>query len=963
MGERIDRSGIVADLSVLYELSLSVGTSLDLYRNCDVFLTTLMARKNLSWASVWIDSRWLERESGSHYRMVLGLPTFRGTAATLNHDHPVATRLKEEGSYQCVPEDPDYGAITFEPGLKGGTCLVLRLGDLGFLKLHRRKVDVRGTAREINQLSQVLEQFTVSLQGCLAHGNLRGQIEERIRSEQALADSEGRYRWVTDHVVDVIWTMDLNGQMTYVSPAVERFRGVSMEEAGKEILADAITPESMSRVREAISRVWQGADPEHDKPTLEVEFYTADGGTVWGEVSARVIRDDNGAPVEVMGVTRDTTARKRAQEALVKAHDEALAATRSKSEFLANMSHEIRTPLSGVIGMADLLSRTEMNDRQRYMVDVVRKSSRSLRALLNNILDLSKIEAGRLELDPRDCNLRNLVEDVAAVVMPAALSRGLDLHVMVGPEVPSRLVCDSERLRQVLTNLAANAVKFTEEGHVKISVTGGEISEGALTVFFEVADTGIGIAPDKQQLVFETFRQADGTTSRRYGGTGLGLPISSLLVEAMGGKIDLESAPGQGSSFRFGIELACADPCRGMNAGALQGTRVVLIGGTQQHAESLGALVDYWAGSLDHVADPADPEVDAAEALMVVASCSGDHHDCDGLAGRTAQAARGRPCVVFVQDPVCPAGQLPGVVALPWPSPRRDLLAGLSAGCPVRDVGPDPDVEEAKKLAGKRVLIAEDNEYNRQVLSMMLEEWGCRVETANDGEKAVAVVLGGGVDLVLMDVQMPVVDGLEAARRIRALPGPESATPIIAATAHAFPADRDRCLKAGMDDYLSKPVDEEALLGAMTGLLSGSGQARAASAASGGIPDGKAGPAERPAAPAGTDLEAYLKTGNSLQLSIARKLAPRFAEDTHRRLQVLRELQAAGDGEELAREAHAIAGAAATIGAIGVESISREIMDRAAGDVGAMGGLIDELQQSLEATLSLLQTQGDQQAV
>ncbi|HPF69205.1 MAG TPA: ATP-binding protein [Candidatus Krumholzibacteria bacterium] len=516
------------------------------------------------------------------------------------------------------------------------------------------------------------------------------------------------------------------------------------------------------------------------------------------------------------------------QQGLHQAKEGAEAASRAKSLFLANMSHEIRTPLAGIIGMADLLAGADLDERSRYMVDVVRKASRSLRALLNNILDFSKIEAGRLELDPRPTNLRNLVEEVAAIGSPAALEKGLDLEVDIAPDVPDRLLADAERLRQVLTNLVNNAVKFTNRGEVQLSVTVGPGGGGAFPVTFAVRDTGIGIAPGDRQKVFEAFIQADGSASRRYEGSGLGLAIASLLVRMMGGALEVRSEPGAGSTFFFTVPLAR-----------------------------------------------------------------------------------------------CPAGAEPG-----------QHVGGLDAPGTIAAPG---------ALAGARILVAEDNEYNRIVLKMMLADWGCDVVTASDGAQAVRTVAGGGIDAVLMDVQMPEVDGLEATRRIRALSGPESATPIIAATAHAFPADRDRCLAAGMNDYIAKPVEAEVLLGALAHQLGEAGMPRSA--------------APGPPAPPG-DVP-YLAVDASLGMAIARRIAPRFALDARQRIAAMRTLDAAGDAAGLHAQAHSLAGAAATIGAARLEQVARAIMAGTGSHVaGAAVRRIDALDEVLSITMDLIADDG-----
>jgi PAS domain S-box-containing protein len=818
-------------------------------------------------------------------------------------------------------------------------------------------------------------EVTIRLSGFSGEGELGGGVvalmvdvtDERALQRQ-LARSGDQFRILVDTIPGTVFRcrIDADWTMLFLSPEVERLTGYPASDFldnRQRSFASVIHPEDAARVAQEID----SALATGDNYDIEYRIVRRDGDLRWVvEKGARY--EQEGDTSTLVGTLLDISGRKRAEEALRAAREQAEEATRSKSMFLANMSHEIRTPMNAVLGMAHLALRTELDPRQRDYVSKIHAAATSLLGIINDLLDFSKIEAGKLSIESVPFRLDEVLENVATVTAGRAVDKGLELLFDAPSSLPPELEGDPLRLGQVLTNLVNNAVKFTERGEVRISVRLIERAGVRAKLEFEVRDSGIGMSPEQLTRLFQPFTQADGSTTRKYGGTGLGLSIVQRLVELMGGSVQVQSVPGAGSVFCFSLWFGCGQGRSGVPGGPLPPLRALVVDDSAGAREVMADLL----GGLPVTPGFAASGERALEALREAAAAHQPYDlvlmdwDMPGISGIEAtRRLRAEPDLpqprvlmvsAFCRDDVRDAASEDGADGfLPKPlsaSALNDALARLfvRAGA---GAAPAPLSAAAGgrsgALGGLRVLVADDNEINRQIARELLEEAGAEVRLAEHGEQVLAILADERPlpDLVLMDLQMPQLDGYATTRRLRGMPGLAD-LPVIAMTAHAMAEERERTHAAGMVDHVTKPIDPEALIRTV---LRWSGRRSSAAAA-------PAAPA--PQASLALDRELGLRRCGGNRTLQAQLLARFVAEqsDAARQLSALLD---AGRSAEAERLAHSLRGIAGNLGMQRLASAAEQVESALRAGAAPLPDPAP-LRQALEEVLALLQTQAEEAA-
>ena len=664
-------------------------------------------------------------------------------------------------------------------------------------------------------------------------GVLRGQfglyqdISERVRAQNELRESEELFRTLSAVAPVGIALVNSGGELTYVNEHYTEMTGLTLEEAREGGWKRVMHPDDLQRVTE----VRNTAIAQKQNYAMSYRYLKKDGQIVWVDTLARAFSRGEGNEDGYVVVIQDVTERQNVEERLKQAKEAAEAANRAKSEFLANMSHEIRTPMNGILGMTELTLDTTLAPEQRVYLEMVKSSAESLLGIINDLLDFSKIEAGKLELETATFSLMDCIEEAFRPLALRAQQKGLELTWAVDPGIPETLMGDAMRLRQILINLAGNAVKFTKEGVVSVRAERMESCGATENIRFIVEDTGIGIPSEKHKKIFEAFSQADASTTREFGGTGLGLSISTRLVKLMGGEMRLESEEGKGTKFYFMLKLERGVPlkeeCTWREESGLKGTSVLVADDNEVNRLLLRALLGNWG--MDVVLTS-----DGQTALEQFINRMKQHEpfrlvlldkNMPGMNGyETAREIRQKArkdrtsMLLLTSSPTAEDAQITkrlGIArVLGKPLQRAELRQAMIAALSRMDdesARSKPRASGAPR-SGMRVLLAEDNAVNQKLAMRLLEKMGHEVTLAENGKEGLEKYKAGRFDLVLMDIQMPVMGGIEATQAIRKEEGATGRrTPIVATTAHAVKGDRQKFLDAGMDGYVSKPIRVELL--------------------------------------------------------------------------------------------------------------------------------------------------------
>jgi two-component system, sensor histidine kinase and response regulator len=793
---------------------------------------------------------------------------------------------------------------------------------------------------QIQRREQALQQARANLELRVDERTkeLQKEVRDRTRAEDALRVSEERFRLAIEESPIGIALVDQEFRFIKANRALSRMLGYGEEELTALTFLRVTHPDEVQTILEHAGLHFRGSAPSD---RLEARFIAKNGEILWIDLSVSPVRDSDGRLLYGLAIMENITERRQAQEALVKAKEAAEAASRAKSEFLANMSHEIRTPMNGIIGMTDLALDTDLNPEQREYLAMVKTSAHSLLLVLNDILDFSKIEAGKLDLEPIDFALRKSLGETLKALGLRAHQKGLELTWRVSADIPDNLVGDVGRLRQVVVNLVGNALKFTDKGEVGVEVEQEGRSSEMTVLHFRVRDTGIGISPEKQKLIFEPFTQEDSSITRKYGGTGLGLGISARLIDMMGGRIWVESERGRGSTFHFTVQVGVSTKSENekhRRGSALRQQCVLVVDDNETNRriliemlEHMGFQAEVAAGFEDALAVLKETRAGRKAIALLITDLQMPDKDGISLIREVRALPEYRTLPVLILSSTGKLGskllrELGVTANLMKPVQASELheavvvaLSRSADGCLMEEMQAHPKASEAATIEPPlTVLLAEDNSVNCVLAKHLLEKYGHAVLVAENGIEAVAAVEreNGRIDVVLMDIQMPEMDGFTAIRTIREKEGgSERHLPIIALTAHAMKGDREKCLEAGADDHITKPLHAPDLLAALDRVRKQTTHVARPLP----LTENVAQPVAN-----GFDPEAALERMDG-DRDLLEEVALLFADDWHKTEVSLEMSLESGDLRAAERLAHGLKGASANLGARRVSESAQEL--------------------------------------
>jgi PAS domain S-box-containing protein len=877
-----------------------------------------------------------------------------------------------------------------------GRALPVRDADNKIVKWLGTCTDIEDYKRVASELEKTQEELEARVarrtaELISAYAELEKEFNERQIADEALRKSQERFQFATCATNDALWDWDLSTNSIWWNESFQKMFGYAAEEVGATIdsWTGRLHPDDIERVSEDIHRL---IDSGERNWACEYRFKRADGSYSFVADRGYVVHDENKKPIRMLGSMMDITERKRFETELAEARDAALKAARLKSEFLANMSHEIRTPMNGVIGMTGLLLGTDLSDQQKQFTQAIESSADTLLRIIDDILDFSKIEAGQLHFETIDFDLRGAVEQSVEGFAERAGVKGIEIASLVYNDIPTALRGDPGRLRQILTNLIGNAIKFTEKGEVTVTVQKHKGSDQRAGLRFEIKDSGIGIAPEVKERLFQPFVQADGSMTRKYGGTGLGLAISKRFAEIMGGEIGVESEPGKGSTFWFTAYFETQPEkttTAAINQGdlSLEGVRVLIIDDNETNRQ----ILLYQTGSWGMVGTQANSGAQSLE-IMRAAAASGEPYDVAILdlmmpemngfeLARAIKAdptisgtslvllssygkrgdgatARGTGIAAYLEKPVRESQLYNGLLAViaertggggHFGGQTTNLITKHSLRDSSLAKCGSPQIKSKGKPGKARILVAEDNAINRKVALAQLESLGYATDIVCNGREAVRALEESEYDIILMDCQMPEMDGLEATAEIRNREKNSKQTTIIAMTAHALKGEREKCLAAGMNDFISKPVKLDALR-QMIERWTISSDDKTADDSANQTPFNDSTINSNPSVDLSV-LESFSYLQKPGQPSLIGNLIDLFVEDTSRRLSQLRQMSA--DPDAIKKAAHNVKGAAGNIGALRMAELCGNLEQNAAREFEAEK-LIAQLEVEFDQVVEVL---------